>query len=71
MLNAVENDTTNLPEDSELKQLASYRDRLFAVTLSGGARLIVRDESEILIMKPLRPKMIDILHFTHSGDETM
>ena len=71
MLNALEKDTTNLPENSELKQLASYRDRLSVVILSGRARLIVRDELEILILKPLRPKVLDIQHFTHSGDETM
>ena len=53
MLNAMENDTTNMPENSELKQLENYRDRLSIVTLSGGARLIDRKETEILILKPL------------------
>ena len=32
MLYAVENDTTNLSENSELKQFASQRDRLSVVT---------------------------------------
>ena len=68
MLNTVENDTTNLPENSELKQLGSYRDRLSVVTLSGGARLIIRDKTEILIPKRSRPKMIEILNFRHSWD---
>ena len=67
MLNTVENGATNLPENSELRQLSSHRDRLSVVTLSLFARLIVRDETEILIPRPLRPKMMDILHFTHKG----
>ena len=67
----MEKDITNLLENSELKQLAIYRDRLSVVTLSGGARLIIRDKTEILIPKRLRPKMIEILNFRHSWDDMM
>ena len=41
------------------------------VTLSVGTRLIVKDETEILILKTLREEMIRISHFTDSEDEAM
>ena len=47
------------------------RDKLSIVTLSVGTRLIVKDETEILILKTLREEMIRISHFTDSEDEAM
>ena len=41
------------------------------VTLDPGTRLIVNDESEILIPRKLREQMLDILHYTHSAEEAM
>ena len=67
MLNAVEINTTNLLKNSELRQLASYRDRLSVEILSSFAS--VTDETEKFIPRPLRPKMMDILHFINNGDD--
>jgi len=36
-----------------------------------GARIIVRNECEILVPKPLRERMLSTLHFTHYSHETM
>ena len=36
-----------------------------------GTRLIVKDETEVLIPKILREEMMKILHFTHIGDAAM
>ena len=57
MLNNIENDTEtqDLPLESEIRQMLRYRyryrfrKRMSVVTLEGGTRLIVKDESEILI----------------------
>ena len=72
MLN-IENDTEiqDLPLDSEIKQLLSFRKRLSVVTLEAGTRIIVKDESKILIPRNLRKQMLDILHYTHCADEAM
>ena len=40
------------------------------VALEAGTRLIVK-ESDISIPKKLRKLMLDILHYTHWGDEAM
>ena len=39
--------------------------------LGNGARIIVKNSSEILIPKSLRPEMLRILHLTHSCDTAM
>ena len=56
MLNNIENDTEtqDLPLDSEIRQLLIIRNRMSVVTLDTGTRLIVKDESEILILRKLR-----------------
>ena len=41
------------------------------VMLEAVTRLIVNNESEILIPRKLRTHMMDILHYTHCGDEAM
>ena len=41
------------------------------VTLPAGTRLIVKDETEILILKKLREELMRIVHFTQCGDEAM
>ena len=62
MLNNIENDTEiqNLPLDSEKRQLLVLRNRMPVVTLDAGTRLIVKDESEILIPRILRRQMLEI-----------
>ena len=41
------------------------------VTLDAGTRLILKDESEILIPKKLREQVLDILYYTHSAEEAI
>ena len=55
MLNNIENDTEiqDIPADSKVRQLLSLRNRMSVVTLDAGTRLIVKDESEILIPRKL------------------
>ena len=62
MLNNIENDTEtqDLPLDSDIRQLLSFRIRMSVVTLDAGTRLIVKDESEILIPRILRRQMLEI-----------
>ena len=68
MMNHIEIDTEleNIPPDSELKQLKEVIDKMSIVTLEAGTRLIVKDESEILIPEKLREQILTTLHFTHS-----
>ena len=73
MMNSIENkvESKDLPEDSELCQLSGCRDQISLVELSNGTRLIVKNESEILILRSLRTEMMRILHLTHSCDIAM
>ena len=41
------------------------------MTLRIGTRLIVKNETEILIPKTFREEMMKILHFTHIGEAAM
>ena len=68
MMSQLENDTEleNIPPGSALKQLKEVIDKMSIVTLEAGTRLIVKDESEILIPKKLREQISTTLHFTHS-----
>ena len=62
MMNHIENDTEfeHLPSESELEQLKDVKDRISIVTFEAGTRLIVKDESEILIPRKLREHMLKI-----------
>ena len=66
MLNTLKTitETKDLPEDYEIRQLSGCRNKLSIVTLTVGTRLIVKDETEILIPKTLREEMMRILHLT-------
>ena len=59
-------DDNDIAPDCELKQMKEFRDRMSLVTLEGGNRLIVKDETEILIPRGQRKHIIDMLHFSHS-----
>ena len=73
MMNYKENDTDfdDIAPKCELKQMIEFMDRMAIVTLDAGTRLIVRDESEILIPVNQRKQMQETLHFTHSAAESM
>ena len=56
MMNHIENatDFDDIPHDCELKQLKESMDRMPVLNLDAGTRIIVKDESEILIPMNLR-----------------
>jgi hypothetical protein len=59
MMNQIENkiESKNLPEDNELKLLSGCRNQLSLIEMGNGTRLIVKEESEILIPKTMREEM--------------
>ena len=74
MMNYLETDTKyeDIDPECELKQMKDVMSRLSIVTLDGyGTRLIVKDETTILILFGMRIQMEDILHFSHAADRTM
>ena len=73
MMNYIESDTEDkdIAPDCELKLMKDFRDRMSLVTLEGGKRLIVRDETEILIPKEQRKHIVETLHFSHSATDSM
>ena len=73
MMNQIENkiESRNLADDFELKQLSGCRNQLSLVEMGNGTRLIVKDESEILIPKSMRTEMTRVLHLSHQADIAM
>ena len=73
MLNQIENkiEIANLPADGELRQMGKGINSLAIVEMENGTRLIVRDETEILIPKSMRQEMVRVLHMTHQADTAM
>ena len=56
MVRAVKEDNFNLPKENKLKKIRE-RKNLSVVTLDSGHRLIVRNDSEILVPKKARKRM--------------
>ena len=73
MMNAIENkvESKDLQSDSELRQISGCRDQISLVEMEKGTRLIVKNETEILIPKSMRAEMMRVLHLSHSGDVSM
>ena len=74
MMNHLETDTRydDIDPECELKQMKEFMGRLSIVTLDGhGTRLIVKDETEILIPSGMRKQMENILHFSHTTAQYM
>ena len=73
MLNYIEADIDFKEIDSncELKLSKNDLQHMSIITLDSGNRLIVRNESEILIPNSQRKQMMDILHFSHSAGQSM
>ena len=74
MMNYLETDTeyNDIDPECELKQMKEFMGRLSIVTLDGhGTRLIVKDETEILIPSGMRKQMENILHFSHTAAQSM
>ena len=73
MLNYIEGDTDfkDIDTNCELKLMKDDLQHMSVITLDSGSRLIVRNESEILIPKSQRKQMMDILQFSHSAGQSM
>ena len=73
MLNYIESDTDfkDIDTNSELKLMKNDLPHMSVITLDSGNRLIVKNESEILIPKSLRKQMMDILNFSHAAGQSM
>ena len=73
LLQNVENrtDYKHLPDSSELRMIKDSLPRLGIAELDSGARLVVRDGTEILIPKTARKEIIRILHLAHEATDTM
>ena len=73
MMNQIENkiESKDLPEDCELRQLSGCRDQIALIEMGNGTRLIVKDETEILIPRSMRPEMTRVLHLSHQADTAM
>ena len=69
MMNYIENDTdfNDISPDCELKQMGEFMDMMSIVALDAGNRLIVKEETEILISMSQRKQIIETLHFSHSA----
>ena len=67
MMNAIENkvESKDLQSDSELRQISGCRDQISLVEMEKGTRLIVKNETEILIPKSMRAEMMQVLHLSH------
>ena len=61
----------DLPQDCELRQLAASREEIKVIQLGRGLRLIVRDDSEILVPQSARQRMMENLHLFQSGPDSM
>ena len=73
MLNYIEGDTDfkDIDTNCELKLMKDDLPHMSVITLDSGNRLIVKNESEILIPKSQRKQMMDILHFSHAAGQSM
>ena len=60
-----------MPANSELRKVSGGLNILALVELENGTRLIVKDETEIMIPASMREEMIRILHLTHQADTAM
>ena len=71
MVKAVQEENFNLPKENELKKIKDHKQSLSVVTLESGHKLIIRNDSEILVPMKAKEKMCRTLHFTHHSDEMM
>ena len=73
MLNILEADVPyeEIDHQSDLKMLKKDLPHMSIITFDSGDRLIVKNETEILIPKCQRSHMVDILHMSHAADQAM
>ena len=71
MIKSVQEEDFNIPKENEIKKIKDHKSCLSIVTLASGHKLLIRNDSEILVPKQAREKMCQTLHFTHHSDEMM
>ena len=71
MLKAVQEENFDVPKESELKKIKDHKQSLSIVILKSDHKLIIRNDSEILVPRKAREKMCRTLHFTHHSEEMM
>ena len=73
MLNILEADVPyeKINAQSDLKMLKNDLPHMSIITFDSGDRLIVKNETEILVPKCQRSHMVDILHMSHAADQAM
>ena len=73
MCNYLETDTpvNDIDANCELKQMKEIIPRMSIVTLDTENRLIVKDETTILIPQGMRKQMEGILQFSHTSADSM
>ena len=71
MIKTVQEADFNIPKENEIKKIKDHKLCLSIITLESGHKLIVRNDSEILVPRQAREKMCQTLHFTHHSDEMM
>ena len=62
--------SSDLPKDSELKQVEGLLEELWVVEMSTGARILVRGD-EVYVPQGERDHMLDVLHLGHHSAESM
>ena len=71
MIKTVQEADFNIPKENEIKKIKDHKSCLSIITLESGHKLIVRNDSEILVPKQAREKMCQTLHFMHQSDKMM
>ena len=64
-------DTSNIPEDSELKAMEGMLQELSVQQLKNGNHVISRSNGELFIPKCERERILDLLHTTHLAEQMM
>ena len=57
MIKSVHEEDFNIPKENEIKKIKDHKSCLSIVTLASGHKLIIRNDSEILVPKQAREKM--------------
>ena len=71
MVKAVQDKAWDVSKDSEIKKIKDHKSSLSITTLESGQKLIIKDDSEILVPKQARQGICNTLHFTHHSTEMM
>ena len=71
IVKAVQEENWNLDKENEIKKIKDHKSSLSITTLESGQKLIIKDDSEILVPKQARQGICNTLQFTHHSTEMM